>query len=221
MSLAAPSERTRLRRGKDRGDYSPDTVRGILAEGRLCHLAFADAGQPHVIPTFYTVVGDELFVHGSTANRVLRALADGGDACVEVTLVDGLVLARSAFHHSMNYRSVVIYGRARAVASADEKLAVMRALIEKMLPGRWDDVRPPNREEFARTLVLGIPIDESSAKIRRGPPVDDEEDYALGCWAGVIPVHPALGVPAADPRLESDVEVPGYLREYTSRGGTA
>jgi nitroimidazol reductase NimA-like FMN-containing flavoprotein (pyridoxamine 5'-phosphate oxidase superfamily) len=196
-------------------------VRGILAEGRICHLAFADAGQPHVIPTFYAVVGNELFVHGSTANRVLRALADGGEACVEVTLVDGLVLARSAFHHSMNYRSVIIYGRARAVDDADEKLVVMRELIEKMVPGRWEDVRAPNREEFARTLVLGIPIDEASAKIRRGPPVDDDEDYAMDCWAGVIPLAPALGAPAADPKLAKEIALPAYVREYTPPGGTA
>jgi nitroimidazol reductase NimA-like FMN-containing flavoprotein (pyridoxamine 5'-phosphate oxidase superfamily) len=213
----APSPRTRLRRGAARGDYSPETVRGILAEGSLCHLAFAQQGQPHIIPTFYGVLGDEIVVHGSTANRALRSLAKGGEACIVVSLIDGLVLARSAFHHSMNYRSVVIYGRARALEDPDEKLAALRVMIEKLMPGRWADVRGPNPEEFARTLVLALPLDEASAKIRRGPPVDDEEDYQLGCWAGVLPVRLEVDKPVDDPKLGPGIAVPGYVEEFTRR----
>ncbi len=215
----APSERTRLRRGAARGDYSRETVLGILGEGSLCHLAFAQDGQPHIIPTFYGVMGDEIVVHGSTANRALRALANGGEACIVVSLIDGLVLARSAFHHSMNYRSVAIYGRARAVDDPAEKLEAMRTMIEKLLPGRWDDVRAPNREEFARTLVLAVPLDEASAKIRRGPPVDDEDDYALPCWAGVLPVRMQVDRPVDDPKLRGGIAVPDYVGEFT-RGRT-
>lgn len=218
-SPEAPSPRTRLRRGADRGDYAPATVREILAAGSLCHLGFAAEGQPHIIPTFYGVMGDEIVVHGSTANRALRALAGGGEACIVVSLVDGLVLARSAFHHSMNYRSVVVYGRARGVDEPDEKLEALRVMIEKLVPGRWDDVRGPNREEFARTLVLAVPLDEASAKIRRGPPVDDEEDHAMDCWAGVIPVSTALDEPVGDPRLREGIAVPGYVDAYR-RGST-
>ncbi len=216
-SSAAPSKRTQLRRGAARGDYSPETVREILGEGSLCHLAFAQDGQPHLIPTFYGVMGDEIVVHGSTANRALRALARGGEACIVVSLIDGLVLARSAFHHSMNYRSVVIYGRARAVDDPAEKLEAMRTMIEKLVPGRWDDVRGPNPEEFARTLVLAVPLDEASAKIRRGPPVDDEDDYALDCWAGVLPVRMHVDRPVADPKLRDGIAVPGYVGELIRR----
>ena len=218
MSQQAPSPRTRMRRGAARADYAPETVRGILAEGSLCHVAFSDGEQAHVIPTAYGLLGDELCIHGSTANRVLRALASGAEACVEVTLVDGLVLARSAFHHSMNYRSAILYGRARVVDEPAEKLAAMRALIEHVMPGRWADVRAPNPEEFARTLVLAIPIDEASAKVRAGPPVEEEEDYAIPCWAGVLPLGPAAGEPIDDGRLVPGVELPGYVRGLAQRG---
>jgi nitroimidazol reductase NimA-like FMN-containing flavoprotein (pyridoxamine 5'-phosphate oxidase superfamily) len=214
---AAPSPRTRLRRGADRGDYAPDTVRAILDAGSLCHLGFTHEGKPGIIPTFYGVMGDEIVVHGSTANRALRTLADGGEACIVVSLVDGLVLARSAFHHSMNYRSVVIYGRARALEDPEEKLEALRVMIEKLVPGRWEDVRGPNREEFARTLVLAVPLDEASAKIRRGPPVDDDEDYALDCWAGVLPVRTQVDKPVDDPRLPESMAVPGYIDEFLRR----
>ena len=211
MSHAAPSPRTRMRRGAQRADYSPDTVRGILAEASLCHVAFSDGEQAHVIPTAYGLLGDELCIHGSTANRVLRALAQGAEACLEVTLVDGLVLARSAFHHSMNYRSVILYGRARVVDEPAEKLDAMRALIEHLIPGRWDEVRAPSPEEFARTLVLALPIDEASAKLRTGPPAEEEDDYAIPCWAGVLPLGTVAGAPVDDGRLVAGVEVPGYV----------
>lgn len=216
-SPEAPSPRTRLRRGVPRGDYAPETVRAILDAGSLCHLAFAHEGQPHIIPTFYGVTDDEIVMHGSTANRALRALAAGGDACIVVSLIDGLVLARSAFHHSMNYRSVVIYGQARALEDPAEKLEGLRVMIEKLMPGRWDDVRGPNREEFARTLVLAVPLAEASAKIRRGPPVDDEEDYALGCWAGVLPVRMHVDKPVDDPRLAEGITLPGYVDDFSRR----
>ncbi|MBW2280752.1 MAG: pyridoxamine 5'-phosphate oxidase family protein [Deltaproteobacteria bacterium] len=208
-----------MRRGAQRADYAPETVRGILAEGSICHVAFSDGGQAHVIPTAYGLLGDEICIHGSTANRVLRGLAKGADACLEVTLVDGLVLARSAFHHSMNYRSAILYGRARVVDDPAEKLDAMRALIDHLIPGRWDDVRAPNPEEFARTLVLALPVDEASAKVRTGPPVEEEEDYATPCWAGVLPLETVAGAPVADDRLVHGVELPGYVSDRTRVAG--
>ncbi len=207
-----------MRRGAQRADYAPETVRDILAEGSLCHVAFSDGEQAHVIPTAYGLLGDELCIHGSTANRVLRALAKGAEACVAVTLVDGLVLARSAFHTSMNYRAVILYGHARVVDEPGEKLAAMRALIDHVMPGRWADVRAPNADEFARTLVLAIPIDEASAKVRTGPPAEEEEDYAIPCWAGVLPLGLAAGEPIDDGRLVPGVKLPGYVRGLAQRG---
>ena len=213
----APSERTRLRRQPQRGDYAPETVRAILDEARICQLAFCQNDQPHVIPTFYALWKDEIVLHGSTANRALRALAKGGEACVSVSIVDALVLARSALHHSMNFRSVTIYGRARKIDDPGEKVAAFRALIENLVPGRWNDIRPPNEIEDARTLVLAIPLSEASAKIRSAPPVDDEPDHALDCWAGLLPLPATLGEPIPDPRLRAGIPVPKYVSDYLSR----
>ena len=212
-----PSERTKLRRQPQRARYERDAVRAILEEGSICHLAFAARGTPHVIPTFYALHRDELVVHGSTANRAFRALASGAETCVTVTLVDGLVLARSAFHHSMNFRSVVVYGRARKLEDPAEKEAAFRALIEKLVPGRWDDIRAPNAIETARTLVLAIPLDEASAKVRDTPPADDDADYALDCWAGILPVHTRIDAPVPDPKLRSGIPVPGYVHAMAPR----
>jgi len=196
----APSERTQLRRGAARARYRREEVRAILEEALYCHVGVCLGEQPAVIPTAYALIGDQLYLHGSTANRVFRALRDGAEACISVTLLDGLVLARSAFHHSVNYRSVVIYGRAREVGDPQEKRAAFDALIEHVVPGRSAEVRPANREEFLRTLVLAIPIDEASAKVRSGPPVDDEPDYALETWAGELPLRLVAGAPVPDPR---------------------
>jgi len=208
------TERTKLKRLPKRGHFDRETVYGILDEGFICHVGFAPQGQPFVIPTGYARVGDKLYIHGSQASRMLRTLSGGLDACVTVTIVDGLVLARSAFHHSMNYRSVVIFGRARIVEDPEEKMAALVALSEHIVRGRWADVREPNEEEFIKTTVLELPLVEASAKIRTGPPLDDEEDYALPMWAGVIPLSLQAGEPINDPRLPEGIEVPEYARNY-------
>jgi hypothetical protein len=213
-----PTPRTTLKRVPDRGAYDRATINAILDEGLICHLAFARDGQPHAIPTIYARDGNQLYVHGSSANRVLRALRDGLEACVTVTLIDGLVLGRSAFHTSMNFRSLVLYGKAQEVTDATEKLEALRVLVEHALPGRWKDVRGPNLAEFQRTMVLSLPIAEASAKVRTGGPVDDEEDYELGCWAGVIPVRTAFDAPVPDARLASGIPLPSYVRDYARPG---
>ncbi len=208
------TERTKLKRLPKRGHFDRETVYGILDEGFICHVGFAPQGQPFVIPTGYARVDDKLYIHGSQASRMLRTLSGGVDACVTVTIVDGLVLARSAFHHSMNYRSVVIFGRARIVEDREEKMAALVALSEHIVRGRWADVREPNEEEFIKTTVLELPLVEASAKIRTGPPLDDEEDYALPIWAGVIPLSLQAGEPVNDPRLPDGIEVPEYALNY-------
>jgi nitroimidazol reductase NimA-like FMN-containing flavoprotein (pyridoxamine 5'-phosphate oxidase superfamily) len=208
------TERTKLKRLPKRGHFDRETVYGILDEGFICHVGFAPQGQPFVIPTGYARVDDKLYVHGSQASRMLRTLSGGVDACVTVTIVDGLVLARSAFHHSMNYRSVVIFGRARIVEDREEKMAALVALSEHIVRARWADVREPNEEEFIKTTVLELPLVEASAKIRTGPPLDDEEDYALPIWAGVIPLSLQAGEPINDPRLPDGIEVPEYALNY-------
>ncbi len=209
---AAPTtERTRVRRLAERGRYETETIHAILDEALICHVGFVVDGQPVVIPTIHWRDGDTLYFHGSAASRMLRSLRDGVDACVTVTLLDGLVLARSAFHHSMNYRSVVVFGKAREVRE-DEKVRVLDSLVEHVVRGRSKEIRPPNLKELRQTLVLALPIDEASAKIRTGGPVDDEEDYALPVWAGVLPLTLTPGEPVADRGVTG--EVPGYVREY-------
>ncbi len=213
----SPTARTTLRRLPKRGSFERETVNGILDEGFVCHVGFVVDGQPFVIPTAYGRRGDVLYIHGARASRMQKALAAGGEVCLTVTLVDGLVLARSAFHHSINYRSVVVFGRARVVEDEAEKNAALEAFTEHVMPGRWADVRWPTRQELAATTVLAIRLSEASAKVRTGPPVDDEEDYALDVWAGVVPLRLAAGAPEADPLLPRGVEPPAYAKNY-SRG---
>lgn len=196
-----PTDRTTLRRLPKRGSHETETIHRILDEGMVCHVAFVAEGQPVVLPTAYGRAGDTIYLHGAAAGRMARALATGIDVCVTVTLLDGLVLARSAFHHSMNYRSVVIFGRATLVTAEADKREAMRVLTEHLLPGRWDAVRQPTSAELAGTLVLAVPLAEASAKIRTGPPVDDEPDYALDVWAGELPLALTAGEPVPDPRL--------------------
>lgn len=207
--------RTTLKRLPQRASYDRDVINQILDEGFICHVGFAVDGRPFVIPTGYARVGDRLLIHGSQASRMLRTLEQGIDVCVTVTLLDGLVLARSAFHHSMNYRSVVIFGNAGVIDNPDEKLEALRALSEHMIPGRWDDVRQPNERELQLTSVLSLPITEASAKVRTGPPLDDEEDYELPVWAGVVPLRLVAGRPIGDPRLPEQNGPPKYAVEYT------
>ena len=208
------TDRTKLKRLPKRGHFDRETVYGILDEGFICHVGFVPEGQPFVIPTGYARVDDKLYIHGSQASRMLRTLSGGVDACVTVTIVDGLVLARSAFHHSMNYRSVVIFGRAMLVEDPEEKSAALLALSEHSVRGRWADVREPSEQELKLTTVLRLPLVEASAKIRTGPPLDDEDDYALPIWAGVVPLKLVAGEPIADPRLSEGIAVPDYARNY-------
>jgi nitroimidazol reductase NimA-like FMN-containing flavoprotein (pyridoxamine 5'-phosphate oxidase superfamily) len=212
--------RTRLRRRAERGRYDRATVHAILDEALVCHVAFVADGQPFAIPTVHARDGATLYLHGSPANRMLRNLAEGVPVCVSATLVDGVVLARSAFHHSLNYRSVVVLGRARAVEDAEERLRAMRALVEHVAPGRWGDTRRPNARELAQTLVLALPLVEASAKVRTGPPLDSDEDLALGHWAGVIPLRLAPEAPQADPGLAPGIAAPPYAERYRRPGST-
>jgi nitroimidazol reductase NimA-like FMN-containing flavoprotein (pyridoxamine 5'-phosphate oxidase superfamily) len=195
MATFTPTPRTQVRRLAQRGVYDRTEVYAILDEGFLCHVGFAIDGQPYVIPTGYARLGDEIFIHGSAASRMLRALGDGVDVCVTVTLVDGFVLSRSAFHHSMNYRSVVMLGRARVLADPMEKMIAMRRFTNHILPGRFEEVRPPSDAELKATMVLALPLQEVSAKIRKGPPVEDEGDIERPVWAGVVPLRAQLGTP--------------------------
>lgn len=201
----APSERTRVRRAPARADYERSTIDAILDEGLVAHLGFAADGQPYVIPTLHARVGDTVYIHGSAASRMIRTLTAGAPACLTVTLIDGIVLARSAFHHSMNYRSVVVIGEARAVSDPAELTIALEAFTEKLVPGRWDEVRAPNRRELKGTRALAMSLHEASAKVRTGPPVDDDEDHALDVWAGVIGLHLAAGPPQADPQLRDGI----------------
>jgi len=206
--------RTTLKRLPKRASYERETVYRILDEGFVCHVGFVSEGRPVVIPTGYGRKGDRLYLHGSAASRMLRTLREGVDVCVTVTLVDGLVLARSSFHHSMNYRSVVVFGRARVVEDEDEKMEALRVFSDHVLRGRWEDARLPNRNELRQTTVLALPLEEASAKIRTGPPVDDEEDYGLSVWAGVLPLRLVAGEPIPDPRLNAGIEQPQYVQNY-------
>lgn len=213
-AVVSRGERTRLRRLPQRGSYERASIDPILDEALFCHVGFVADGQPFVIPTIHARVEDRLYLHGSAASRMLRGLEKGLPVCVTVSLIDGLVLARSAFHHSMNYRSVVVLGTAHAVADPAEKLMALRAIVEHVAAGRWDEVREPNERELNATLVVRVPLEEASAKVRTGPPIDDEDDYALPCWAGVIPLRlttlPAVG----DPRLASGTPLSASVTRY-------
>jgi uncharacterized protein len=214
MSDLEPTPRTTLRRLPARGHFDRATVNAILDEALVCHVGFVSEGQPFVIPTIHARVGEQVFVHGSAASRMLKTLQGGVPVCLTATLVDGLVLARSAFHHSMNYRSVVVLGDAIAVTEEGEKWDALHAIVEHVAPGRWSEVREPSPKELAGTLVLRLPIEEASAKVRTGPPLDDEEDYALECWAGVLPLRLTPGTPVPDPRMPEGRPLPASVTGY-------
>jgi uncharacterized protein len=221
MEQFTPTKRTKVQRLPDRGKYDYETVFSILDEGFVCHVGFVVDGQPFVIPTNYGRIDKTLYLHGSSASRMLRTISDGIQVCVTVTLVDGLVLARSAFHHSVNYRSVVILGRAMPVESAAEKKRVLEVFTNHVVPGRWKDIRHPTDSELKATSVLALPLEEVSAKVRVGPPKDDEPDYELPIWAGVLPLNVVPGAPISDPRLIPGVEAPANIRNYARNGGRA
>ncbi len=212
------SERVRLRRKRERGSYERETIDAILDEGLIAHLGIVEDGRPIVIPTLHARDGDVVYCHGSSASRTLRALAAGAPVCLTVSLIDGLVLARSAMHHSANYRSAMLFGAARVVTDDAERLHGFETVVERIVPGRWSEVRPPTKNEIKATMLLALPIDEASAKVRTGPPLDDEEDYESSAWAGVIPLSLRAGEPLADPRLREGIPLPAHLAAY--RRGT-
>ncbi|NJL85101.1 MAG: pyridoxamine 5'-phosphate oxidase family protein [Leptolyngbyaceae cyanobacterium SM1_1_3] len=215
-----PTARTQIKRLPKRGHYETERIYQILDEALIAQVGFALEGQPYVIPTAYGRVGDRLYLHGSPASRMLRSLQAGIEVCVTVTLLDGLVLARSAFHHSMNYRSVVVFGTATVVESLVEKEAALKAFTEHVVPGRWDEVRSPTKAELQGTLVLSLPLSEASAKVRTGPPIDDAADYGLSVWAGEIPLRVMAQPPISDPQLSTDSATPDSVQNY-QRGKSA
>jgi hypothetical protein len=214
MKNNPPSDRARVKRQPKRGAYDRETIHAILDEGLVCHVGIVENGQPFVMPMTYARDGERILIHGSRASRVMKAIAAGAEVCVTVTHADGLVLARSAFHHSMNYRSVVILGKGRALEDPGEKREGFRRYFEGLIPGRWDHVREPNDTEMKQTLLVEIPISESSAKARTGPPVDDDEDYALDTWAGVLPMQHLTLDAVPDEKLEDGIDVPEHVRNY-------
>jgi uncharacterized protein len=213
----APTARTRVVRESERGVYDRHVAYEIFDEGFICQVGFVADGQPFVIPTSYGRKDNNLYIHGSAASRMLRRLDAGVPVCVTVTLLDGLVLARSVFNHSMNYRSVVVLGTATLVSDATEKLGALRTLSEHIIPGRWADARQPNDKELKATSVLRLPIEEFSCKVRTGPPIDDEEDYGFPTWAGVVPLEMVARAPIADARLTASVITPEYARHYSRK----
>jgi len=211
------TKRTKLKRIPKRGNFERAAIYKILDEAFICHVGFAVNNQPFVIPTSFARIGDRLVIHGSAASRMMRELKAEIDVCVTVTLVDALVLARSAFHHSMNYRSVVVFGKAKIIEGEREKYAALKAFTEHIVPHRWAEIRPPSKNELKGTTVLSLELSEASAKIRAGGPVDDEEDYEMDVWAGVLPLELKIGAPVADERLRTGVEVPSNILNYTRK----
>jgi hypothetical protein len=212
----SPPSRSEVRRLPERGAYGKETIYSILDEALICHLGFTTDRGPVVIPTIHARVGDTLYLHGSPASRMLRSIP-GGEICVTATIVDGIVAARSAFHHSLNYRSVVIFGIPRVVDDPDERMVAFEAVTEHVLPGRWDEARWPNETENKGTKLLALSIDEASAKVRTGPPVDDDEDMDLDIWAGVIPMAMTAGDPIPAPDLNAGIELAASVADYTRK----
>ncbi len=206
-----PSDRSRVKRMHERAAYDQKSVHAVVDAGLLCHVGYVIDGQPYVTPTFHWREGDKVYWHGSSASRMVRVTKEGIPVCLTVTHLDGLVMARSGMHHSANYRAAMLFGTAHAVTDPEYKMAALKAFVDRMAAGRWDDVRPPNPQEFKATTVLAMTIEEASVKVRTGGPVDDEEDYALDCWAGVVPVRTVLGTPESDNRLRDGIVPPDYL----------
>jgi nitroimidazol reductase NimA-like FMN-containing flavoprotein (pyridoxamine 5'-phosphate oxidase superfamily) len=215
MSTVTPTARTRVAREPQRGVYDREVINQILDEAFICHVGFVVDNQPYVIPTGYGRAGDTLYIHGSAASRMLRNLSKAVPVCVTVTLLDGLVLARSVFNHSMNYRSVVVLGQAELIDTPDEKMLALKALSEHIVPGRWDQSRQPSEQEFKATSILRVPLNECSAKVRSGPPIDDDDDYALDVWAGVIPLKLTAESAIPDPQLRDGIALPDNVKRYS------
>jgi len=217
MTKFTKTTKTRINRLPKRGHYDRETVYQILDEALICHVGFVEHGQPYVIPINFARLDDTIILHGAIASRLLKHVEAGNPVCVEVTIVDGLVLARSVFHHSVNYRSVVLFGKGRAVVDEQEKLAALEAVTEHLIPGRWKEARLPNRKELNATRVVSIKIDEASAKVRVGPPLDEQEDYALPVWAGVLPLQEVPQSPIRDDLQSASVNLPKYIEAYSRK----
>jgi len=207
-----PSDRSRVKRMHERAAYDRESLHAVIDAGIMCNVGYVIDGQPYVTPTFHWREGERLYWHGSSASRMVRATKEGIPVCVTVSHLDGLVMARSGMHHSANYRAAMMFGTAHAVTDADEKMASLKAFVDRLTPGRWDEVRPPNPQEFKATTVLAMTIEEASVKVRTGGPVDDDEDYALDCWAGVVPVNTTLDTPEPDTLLREGIAAPDYLK---------
>lgn len=220
MTEFVKSQRTRIHRLPARGHYDRQAVYRILDEALICHVGFVQEGQPYVIPINFARLGDAVVLHGAKASRLLKHIAAGHPVCVEAAIVDGLVLARSVFHHSVNYRSVVLFGKGRLVEDDQEKLAALEAVTEHLIPGRWREARLPNRKELDATSVVSIPIEDASAKVRLGPPIDDERDYALPVWAGILPLQESASAPVRDERQTEEIRLPAYLAAYSRKPGS-
>jgi len=217
MDELKKTDRTTVRRLAKRSSYEKATIISILKEGLVCHISYVHENQPFILPHLYAVKNDKVYIHGSVGSFMLRALKTEIDLCFSVTLIDGLVLARSAFHHSVNYRSVVLFGTAKVVESEQEKTEALEALTEHVIHGRWAEVRWPNASELKQTIVLSVPIEEASAKIREGGPGDDEEDYTLDVWAGILPLRTVAEAPIPDPKMDKPTEIPGYVTNYSRK----
>ena len=207
------SNRNRVKRISNKSDYSKETVHAIIDEALFCHLGIIHDGKPVVIPTIHARMGDHIVFHGSNASRLLK-ISNNNEICVTITLLDGLVMARSLFNSSMNYRSAVIFGKGEIIKDHNERMAAFKSITDHIAPGRWDDARQPNNSELKQTSVVRMPIDEASAKISMGPPDDEDEDYALDYWAGVIPINQTYGEPESDPILQEGITIPIYLKNY-------
>lgn len=217
MTHFPKTEKTRIKRLPKRGHYDRETIYQILDEALICHVGIVENRQPFVMPINFARMGDEIILHGAIASRLLKHIAAKKPVCIEATIVDGLVLARSVFHSSVNYRSVVLFGKGRAVVSDEEKLAALEAVVEHLIPGRWRDARLPNPKELKATSVVAIKIDEASAKVRSGPPGDDAEDYALPIWAGVLPLEATTLTPVPDEVMPKDIPAPEYVKKYSRK----
>jgi len=217
MAKFTKTTKTRINRLPKRGNYERETIYRILDEALICHVGFVANGQPYVIPINFARVDDTIVLHGAKASRLLKHIEAGNSVCVEVTIVDGLVLARSVFHHSVNYRSVVLFGKGQAIEEDEKKIEALRAVSEHLIPGRWDEARLPNRKELHATRVVSIKIDEASAKVRLGPPVDEQDDYLLPVWAGILPLQEVPFLPVQDELQSQDLVLPKYIAQYSRK----
>jgi uncharacterized protein len=208
------TSRNKVKRHPERGAYDSSVIYPIIDEALICHVGFMQDNQPFVIPTLHARQGDAILLHGAKGSRLLRHVEAGGDVCITITLLDGIVLARSVFSHSINYRSAVLFGRGHVILDDDMRMQALETFTERLIPGRWQDVRPPSEVELKQTTIVVVPIESASAKIRSGPPKDNQDDLDLPVWAGVLPVHQVCGAAIADPQLRAETEVPEYIRNY-------